>query len=64
MALRSLKESDQTCLRLREDGTLHLAVRIKADELATELFVNFLLTPLVSIDEIEEEEMGASTAGV
>ena len=63
MALRSLKESDQTCLRLREDGVLHLAVRIKADELATELFVNFLLTPLVSVDEIEEEEMGASTAG-
>ena len=62
MALRSLKESDQTCLRLREDGVLHLAVRIKADELATELFVNFLLTPLVSVDEIEEEEMGASTA--
>lgn len=62
MALRSLKESDQTCLRLRDDGVLHLAVRIKADGLATELFVHFLLTSLVSTDDIEEEEVDTGTA--
>jgi|EP00908_Phaeocystis_cordata_P016601 hypothetical protein len=60
MALRSLKESDQTCLRLGEDGLLHLRVRIRA-ELVEDIFVTYLLSPLMS-DEIEED-MSANTAG-
>ena len=37
-------------------------MRIKADGLATELFVHFLLTSLVSTDDVEEEEVDTGTA--
>ena len=56
MARGSLRESDQTCLHLSDEGFLHLSVRIKA-ETATELFVEFLLSPHVSTDEIEEDDL-------
>jgi hypothetical protein len=61
MARGSLRESDQTCLHISDTGLLHLSVRIKA-ETATELFVEFLLSPHISTDEIEEE-VAASGGG-
>tara|TARA_B110001452_G_scaffold251506_1_gene240619 strand:- start:821 stop:1732 length:912 start_codon:yes stop_codon:yes gene_type:complete len=62
-ALRSLKESDQTCLQVGDEGLLHLLVRISQEETAADTFVEFLVAPLAAedygLDEEEDEEPSA-----
>ena len=56
-ALRACKESqsDRTCVRLGDDGMLHLSVRVPCDTVVAGLFVTFLMVPLAPEEEIEED---------